>query len=199
MIQSIRVSRRKILTVTVIRDQLVNILLAGRDTTAGTLSFLFKELSANPSIYAKLRQAILQRIGPSNVPTYDDIKNLPYLQNIINETLRLYPSLTTNIRRSLTDTTLPRGGGPDGLSAVGIPKGTNVIYSSLYLQRCDRSQYPPPSPDFPDISIFYPDRWNVWTPRPWQFVPSNGGPRICIGVSKINGIPLEIRGCLLQS
>ncbi|KAL8803180.1 MAG: hypothetical protein Q9182_003352, partial [Xanthomendoza sp. 2 TL-2023] len=101
----------------VIRDQLVNVLLAGRDTTAGTLSFLFKELSANPDIYAKLRQEILLKIGPHEAPTYDDIKNSRYLQNVISETLRLYPSLPTNIRRSLTDTTLPRGGGEDGLSA----------------------------------------------------------------------------------
>ncbi|KAL8816061.1 MAG: hypothetical protein Q9223_004875 [Gallowayella weberi] len=104
------------MTQAVIRDQLVNVLLAGRDTTAGTLSFLFKELSANPDIYAKLRQEILLKIGPHEAPAYDDIKNSRYLQNVISETLRLYPALPTNIRRSLTDTTLPRGGGADGLS-----------------------------------------------------------------------------------
>ncbi|KAL8952916.1 MAG: hypothetical protein Q9222_001206 [Ikaeria aurantiellina] len=143
----------------VIRDQLVNILIAGRDTTAGTLSFLFKELSADPAIYAKLRQEILSKIGPQRAPTYDDIKNLPYLQHVMNETLRLYPPLPMNIRVASAATTLPRGGGKDGLSPVGIPNKTPVVYSPLYLQRFDHSQYPPVSQEFPDIGIFCPERW----------------------------------------
>ncbi|KAL8710302.1 MAG: hypothetical protein Q9220_005072 [cf. Caloplaca sp. 1 TL-2023] len=165
----------------VIRDQLVNILIAGRDTTAGTLSFLFKELSANPTIYTKLRQEILSEIGPDKAPTYDDIKKLRYLQHVINETLRMYPPLPMNIRIACTATTLPRGGGKDGLSPVGIPSATPVVYSPLYLQRFDHSQYPPISQAFPDISVFCPERWDVWSPRAWQYIPFNGGPRICIG------------------
>ncbi|KAL8688848.1 MAG: hypothetical protein Q9218_005337 [Villophora microphyllina] len=165
----------------VIRDQLINILLAGRDTTASCLSFLFKELSANPRTYAKLRQEILSKIGPTEAPTYDDIMHLQYLQNAINETLRLYPPVPVNIRVSNIDTTLPRGGGKDGLSPVGIPKATPVVYSPMYLHRADRSQYPPISAQFPDIMTFSPERWEVWTPRPWSYIPFNGGPRVCIG------------------
>ena len=81
----------------VIRDHLVAVLLAGRDTTAGTLSFTFQELSANPEIVTKLRREILERVGPRRAPTYEDLKSMPYLQHVMNETLRLYPSVPFNV------------------------------------------------------------------------------------------------------
>ena len=81
----------------VIRDQVIAVLLAGRDTTAGTLSFTFKELSAQPRIVRKLRKEILEKIGSSRPPTYEDLKNMPYLQHVMNETLRLYPSVPFNV------------------------------------------------------------------------------------------------------
>ena len=103
----------------VIRDQVVAILLAGRDTTAGTLSFTFQELSAKPDIVKTLRREILDRVGKERRPTYEDLKNMPYLQHVINETLRLYPSVPYNVRLALQDTTLPKGGGPDGTEPIG--------------------------------------------------------------------------------
>ncbi|KAL9600753.1 MAG: hypothetical protein Q9219_002994 [cf. Caloplaca sp. 3 TL-2023] len=164
----------------VIRDQIVNILLAGRDTTAGTLSFLFKELSSHPRVYDKLRQEILEKLGPQKAPTYDDLKTMPYLQHCMNETLRVYPVVPYNMRVPLKDTTLPRGGGPDGLSPIGVKKGTVVGYATIYLHR-NPAQYPPASASFPPVTEFSPERWETWTPRPWQYIPFNGGPRICIG------------------
>lgn len=80
-----------------IRDQVIAVLLAGRDTTAGALSFTFKELSAQPEIVRKLRREILETIGSSRPPTYEDLKSMPYLQHVVNETLRLYPSVPFNV------------------------------------------------------------------------------------------------------
>ncbi|KAL8845606.1 MAG: hypothetical protein Q9176_000242 [Flavoplaca citrina] len=164
----------------VIRDQIVNILLAGRDTTAGTLSFLFKELSAHPVAYFKLRREILEKVGGSQAPTYDDLKNMPYLQHCISETLRLYPSVPFNMRIALKDTTLPRGGGHDGLSRVGIKKDTIIGYAPRHLH-LNPNMYPAASASSPPVQAFCPERWETWTPRPWQYIPFNGGPRICIG------------------
>lgn len=165
----------------VIRDQLIAVLLAGRDTTAGTLSFTFLELSRHPLVVAKLRQEIRDRIGFSGTPTYEDLKNMPYLQYTINETLRLYPAVPFNVRSALRDTTLPHGAGKDGMQPMGVRKGTPIGYSTLYMQR-NKTIYPPPSPNFPDVLTFSPDRWATnWSPKPWTFVPFNGGPRICVG------------------
>lgn len=91
----------------------------------------------------------------------------------MHETLRLYPSVPFNVRLALTDTTLPRGGGPDGLSPMGILKDTPIGYSTIIMQR--RADLTP------DSLSFHPERWETWQPKPWQYIPFNGGPRICIG------------------
>ena len=64
----------------VLRDQLVAVLLAGRDTTACTLSWTFYELARNPEIVRKLREEIIKYVGLEIAPTYDDLKNMKYLQ-----------------------------------------------------------------------------------------------------------------------
>lgn len=106
---------------TVLRDQLAAVLLAGRDTTACTLSWLFSEISRRPDIVAKLRREIEEYVGMDEKPTYAHLKNMRYLTHVMNETLRLYPIVPFNVRVALKDTTLPRGGGPDGTQPIGIP------------------------------------------------------------------------------
>ncbi|OAK94012.1 cytochrome P450 52A11 [Phaeosphaeriaceae sp. SRC1lsM3a] len=163
-----------------LRDQLVSVLLAGRDTTACTLSWAIYHLSMDPKITAKLRQEIIDTVGLERVPTYQDLKDMKYLQHILNETLRLYPVVPYNVRVALTDTTLPVGGGKDGSQPIGILKGTPIGYSTLVMQRRE-DLYPPVSREFPAIEQFVPERWENWTPKSWTYVPFNGGPRICIG------------------
>ena len=167
-----------------IRDQLTSLLLAGRDTTASTMSWLFLELARNPRVVRKLRQEIQSILGDNErPPTYQEIKDMKYLTYTINETLRLYPVVPFNVRTSLKDTSLPRGGGDDGMSPIGIMKDTPIGYSTLLMQR-RRDLYPPISEAFPyDPLDWVPDRWATWTPKSWQFIPFNGGPRICIGMN----------------
>ncbi|ESZ95572.1 putative Cytochrome 52A4 [Sclerotinia borealis F-4128] len=157
----------------VLRDQLVAVLLAGRDTTASTLSWTFYELARHPEVFKKLREEVVSKVGLEEAPTYQHLKDMKYLQNIMHETLRLYPVVPFNVRLALKDTTLPLGGGPDGLSPMGILKDTPIGYSTLIMQR--RSDLTP------DVMSFNPDRWLTWQPKPWQYIPFNGGPRICIG------------------
>lgn len=169
----------------VLRDQLVAVLLAGRDTTAGTLSFCLFELSRNPAVVAKLREEIRARLGVGphgRKPTYTDLKEMKFLTVVLNETMRFYPVVPFNVRYSLRDTTLPRGGGPDGVSPVGVRANTRVVYSTIIMQR-DQKNYPPPgSHNYFDPGKWIPERWvSGWQPKPWYFIPFNGGPRICIG------------------
>jgi hypothetical protein len=105
----------------------------------------------------------------------------------MNETLRLYPVVPFNVRLALHDTTLPRGGGPDGMGPVGILKDTPIGYSTLVMQRrADLypeawSKFSEKGPNGLDPLNFNPDRWANWQPKPWTHIPFNGGPRICIG------------------
>ena len=64
----------------VLRDQLVAVLLAGRDTTASTLSWTFYELARHPEIVKKLRAEIVSQVGLDRPPTYADLKGMKYLQ-----------------------------------------------------------------------------------------------------------------------
>lgn len=145
----------------VLRDQLVSTLLAGRDTTAATLSWLLKHLSNDPVRYAKLRAEVLGTMGTSGKATYGELKGMSYLNACIDETLRLYPIVPMNIRESLRDTTLPRGGGPEGKSPMAVRKGTQVFYIPLVMQRMQ---------DIPDVEDWQPERWADWTPKPWTYI-----------------------------
>ena len=71
----------------VLRDQLVNTLLAGRDTTAATLTWLFYELAYHPEIYKQLREEVLATLGRDGRPTYENLKDMKLLQYCINESI----------------------------------------------------------------------------------------------------------------
>ena len=99
-------------------------------------------------------------------------------QSCINEILRIYPAVPVNVRVALHDTTLPHGGGPTGNSPIGIPAGTEIAYSPLVMQR--RSDLYPSNHPAP-ADVFCPERWENWFPKSWNYIPFNGGPRICLG------------------
>jgi cytochrome P450 len=164
-----------------LRDQMITILLAARDTTAATLSFLFFELNRNPTVLEILRREISERLGTGStamLPTAKDLKEMKFLNAVVNETLRLYPAVPLNFRSALKDVTLPTGGGPDGLQPVGILKDTKVIYSIGCLQK-NPDMYPPNS----EPLEWKPERWvdGSWTPDQWHFLPFHHGKRACPG------------------
>lgn len=165
----------------VLRDQCLNILVAARDTTAGLMSFLFFELARNPEIFQRLRNEIVEAFGEGenadlSKMTFESLKRLEYLKWVLNETLRLYPSVPQNSRLATRDTTLPRGGGPDGNEPVFVPKGTAVVYN-IYATHRNPAIYGK------DAEVWRPERWGEPDLKKvgWGFLPFNGGPRICLG------------------
>ena len=157
-----------------IRSELLNILLAGRDTTASLLSNVWFELSKRPDIYAKLR-AEIDTLGGER-PSFTRLKELKYLRAVLNESLRLYPVVPGNSREAVNDTTLPLGGGHDGQSPVFVPKGT-IVGWSVYTMHRRKDYYGE------DSEEFRPERWlGEKGLRPgWEYLPFNGGPRVCLG------------------
>ncbi|KAL9632194.1 MAG: hypothetical protein Q9164_005474 [Protoblastenia rupestris] len=160
-----------------IRSELLNILLAGRDTTASFLSNVWFELSRRPLVWSRLQDEISTL--PSCKPSFEELKNLKYLQATMNESLRLYPIVPENSRQAVRDTILPLGGGPDGKAPVFVSKG-KFAHWSLYAMHRRKDIYGP------DAEDFKPERWLDTSDRKglrvgWEYLPFNGGPRICIG------------------
>ncbi|CAE6440604.1 unnamed protein product [Rhizoctonia solani] len=159
----------------VIKDEIINILVAARDTTATTLTFAVYILAENPAIMTRLRDEILGRLGTSNHPTPDDLKEMKYLRAVLNETLRLFPAVPVNVRAAAKNTVLKVNG-----KQYYIPAGTRMTWSTLMMHR---------RKDLwgPDADEFDPDRWlddrlkKYVTPNPFIFLPFNAGPRICLG------------------
>ncbi|KAK3711360.1 hypothetical protein LTR37_009740 [Vermiconidia calcicola] len=162
-----------------IRSELLNILLAGRDTTASLLTNIWFMLSKRPDLWSKLQAEIATLDG--DIPDFEQLKNLKYLKALLNESLRLHPVVPANSREAFEDTTLPLGGGPDGRAPLFIKKG-EIMAWSVYTMHRRKDYYGE------DALEFRPERW-LDDPetgkkglRPsWEYLPFNGGARICLG------------------
>lgn len=155
-----------------IRDELLSVLIASRDTTSNMLGNLFFVLARRPDVWAKLRREVQLELGPG-LPQYEQLRNLKYAKFCINESLRLHPTVPSNGRMAVRDTILPRGGGPTGDGPIHVPKGSMVNYT-VYAMHRRKDLWGP------DADEFRPERWEDRRPS-WEFLPFNGGPRICLG------------------
>ncbi|MCJ1437897.1 hypothetical protein MMC27_007284 [Xylographa pallens] len=165
-----------------LRDQLLNILLASRDTTACLLTWIFHLLLRYPHVLNKLRKEINLVGGHDPTLNRETLKRMTYLANVIKETLRLFPPVPVNTRTARKTTFLPTGGGSDGSSPVLIRRGDNVAYCVYAMHRRkdlygdDAEEFRPERWDDKDLPL-YRDK----TTAAWGFLPFNGGPRVCLG------------------
>ncbi|KAG9096423.1 hypothetical protein FRC06_008676 [Ceratobasidium sp. 370] len=159
----------------VIKDELLNILIAGRDTTAATLTFACYALAMYPACLDKLRAEVLTTFGTSQYPTFEELRPMKYLRAFINEVLRVFPPVPFNERTAVRSTVFKSGG-----QKFYVPKGAQVPISIIHMHR---------RKDLwgPDADEFDPERWldermrKYVTPNPFIFLPFSAGPRICLG------------------
>lgn len=157
-----------------LRSQALNILLAGRDTTAGLLGFTFYLLARHTDVYERLRKTILDHFGTGTEKiTFETLKSCTYLQDVMAEVGRFEPVVPENARRCVKNTTLPRGGGPNGDAPMYVRAGEEVMYNIRIMHRRQDLWGE-------DANEFNPDRWRKHRPG-WEYLPFNGGPRVCIG------------------
>ncbi|RYP26353.1 hypothetical protein DL767_008075 [Monosporascus sp. MG133] len=149
-----------------IRDHVLNILIAARDTSACLMSAVFFELARQPEAHAKLRDEINTQLH-KRFPTYDDLKDMKYLNYFLKETLRLYHPIPLNIRVANKDTVLPVGGGPRGKAPVFVCKGQEVVYQ-IFSTHQRRDLWGD------DANEFRPERWETARPH-FQYLPFNAG------------------------
>lgn len=152
-----------------LRDVIMSFIIAGRDTTANALTWLFDELTLHPDVCAKLVEEI-DRVLQGSTPTYEDVdKRLPYLSACAKETLRLHPSVPKDVKIAIHDDVLPDG--------TIIKAGCGVVYLPYVMGRMEKLWGK-------DAREFRPERWlDGLNPSPFQFIAFNAGPRICLGMN----------------
>ncbi|MEU8528910.1 MULTISPECIES: cytochrome P450 [Streptomyces] len=147
-----------------IRDETVTLYIGGHETTSSTLVWAWYLLSRNPHVYEALATELDQVLGDRD-PGFDDYARLTYTQAIVQETLRLYPTIW-----------LLTGIAKEGAVLAGRPvrAGTRV-WSSQWATHRDARWYPDPEE-------FRPERWNEPDTIPeYAWFPFGGGPRVCLG------------------
>lgn len=187
--------------VTTDRDDLIsvvlNFIIAGRDTTAQGLSWLFYELMRNPQYVEEMRAEMHSVLGDEsgNIRKldYDTTKDLVFTQACFNEAIRLHPPVPKNGKRAIKDDVIV----PQGPTAVGLPPikvyaGELVSWSDWVIAR---------NPDVwgDDCCEFNPSRFldtvdnadgtqthTLKNYGQWKFHVFNGGPRLCLGMTLAN-------------
>jgi cytochrome P450 len=151
---------------TKVRDEIATLFLAGHDTTALALSWTWHLLAQNPQAERRLTHE-LDSVLKGRPPGLEDLRRLPYLERVLQEALRLYPSSWGFSRICLEEYEV--GG-------YRIPAGTSILMSPWVTQRDPRF--------FDEPESFRPERWEnglaARLPK-FAYFPFGGGPRGCIG------------------
>eukprot|EP01080_Neovahlkampfia_damariscottae_P011887 gene11887-5214_t len=150
-------------------DESFTFLFAGHDTTSSLVSNTIFMLCAHQDIQEKLRTEILSAVGDKEHISYEDIENLTYLQQVVNESFRMIPPVPEIDRETEKDMFV---------GDMFVPKGTIIginIYGLHHNPKIWKDPY-----------SFNPDRWNEDNLKDipnlrYSFIPFSVGPRDCVG------------------
>ncbi|MFK8082729.1 MAG: cytochrome P450 [Granulosicoccus sp.] len=149
-------------------DEVMTIIVAGHETTAGTLNWAWYLLSQHPEIEKTLHEEV-DRLGRD--PAYEDLAQLQITRQIIEETLRLYPPVWLFSRKAINDDRLPQGD-----HDIHVQAGTDIFLCPYLLHRDERY--------WPDPERFRPARFSdemVRDRNKCVYFPFSLGSRRCIG------------------
>ena len=151
-----------------VRDQVITLLFAGHDTTTSTVAFLFYELSRNPAAVPPLLEELDDVLGGRRPTAAELVGELPQLEMVMDEILRMYPPAWIGPRRALH---------AYEFEGHTIPAGTRVNYCSWASHHLPEV--------FDEPFAFRPDRFSpankARLPK-GAYVPFGGGSRTCIGM-----------------
>lgn len=141
---------------------------AGYETSSSVQTFCLYELALNQDIQQKLRKEVQEVIKIHGEVTYQAVSEMKYLDMVVSETLRKYPTVTSLIRTCVVPFTMPDGG------KIGIGDQITIPVWSLHHD----------PQHFPDPEKFDPERFspeNEGNIKPYTYLPFGEGPRMCIG------------------
>lgn len=149
-----------------LRDEIVTLFIAGHETTAMAMSWAMYLLAQHPEIVQKMRRESYEILG-ENLPNFENIRQLTYTAQVVNEVLRLYPPAWAISRQVMDD---------QKIGEYLIPAKEQVFFSPYLLHR-NKAYWTNPEEFNPDN--FLPERIKQ---RPsYAYLPFGGGPRLCIG------------------
>jgi cytochrome P450 len=149
-----------------IRDQMLTMLIAGHDTSTALLAWTFHLLGSQPDVLEELVRQLDGSLAGQPPPSAGGWQPR-LLDNVIKESLRLYPPIHTGNRTVLQDLSLEGG---------CVPAGERMFYS-IYLTHRDPAHWPEPD-------AFRPARFSgAHKAPPFAYIPFGGGPRACIGAA----------------
>ncbi|RID77217.1 hypothetical protein BRARA_A00145 [Brassica rapa] len=165
-----------------IKGLMLGMMIAGTDTSAVTLEWAMACLLNHPESMEKAKQEIHEKIGQDRLIDEPDLANLPYLQNIVSETFRLYPAAPLLVPRSPMEDI--KVGGYD------VPRGTMVMVNAWAIHR-DPSLWSEPEK-------FKPERFNSGGEDVHKLMPFGNGRRSCPGAGLGQRIVTLALGSLIQ-
>ncbi|CAE7567648.1 CYP86A1 [Symbiodinium pilosum] len=147
-------------------DLVLNFLIAGRDTTAQGMSWCLYLVMQHPEVEQKILDEV-EAVCKGEALTYEKLKDLKYLEAVLRESLRLYPSVPLDSKTALQADRLPDG--------TFVPRGTLLLYNSYGMGRSKTIWGP-------DASDFRPERWlSDELKTPYENPVFHAGPRECLG------------------
>lgn len=144
----------------------LQLLIAGNETSSIALSWAFYLLAQHPEVAAKVREEARAVLGEGEF-AFDELQRLRYTTQVLQETMRLYPSFWMIDRIAIAD---------DVVEGVRIPAGVMV---SNYIYGAHRNRDYWDRPQYFDPSRFDPER--ARGRHPFAHIPFGGGPRVCVG------------------
>uniref|UniRef100_A0A7M4EXQ3 Cytochrome P450 4V2-like n=1 Tax=Crocodylus porosus TaxID=8502 RepID=A0A7M4EXQ3_CROPO len=151
-----------------IREEVDTFMFEGHDTTAAAMSWVMYLLGCNPEAQKKVDVELDEVFGNSDRHvTMEDLKKLRYLECVVKEALRLFPSVPFFARTLSQDC---------WISGYKVPKGVDIIISPYALHR-EQDVFPEPEEFRPER--FFPE--NCIGRHPYAYAPFSAGPRNCIG------------------
>ena len=157
------------LSATEVRDEVITIFMAGHETTAVTMTWVWYLLSKHPAEEAKLHEELDAVLG-DRIPTAEDLPKLPYTRMIIEEAMRVYPPAPGITIREAKDA--------DRVCGFKVTPGMQIMIAPWVLHRHRRL--------WDDPERFDPTRFTkeATEKRPrFAYLPFGGGPRVCIGAT----------------
>ncbi len=144
-------------------NEVSNLFAAGYEVTAYSLAFTLYLLDQYPKVEARLRHEIDRVLGTRTI-TVEDLEKMPYLEQVLQESMRLLPVIAVVGRQAIEPITIQ--GHP-------LPKNSSIIVSPWTLHR--RADI------YPEPLTFKPDRFADHNISKSAYIPFSGGPRACIG------------------